>query len=509
MTGVVRHFLRSTASNVIGYAVTVGIWFVLTPFILHRLGASAFGLWALVGSLAAYGSLLDLGVGAAVTKYVAELRARGEFQQAAQLVATALRIYCCLAALLVAASLPLAFVLPDVLNVPAAQREDARWVVALTGLGLAVQLPATTAYAVLRGLQRYDLINLIGVSASVGLAASSVAVLLLGGGVIGLVAVGIPVTLLSQLPMIVGIRRTEPNLHLVFRGARRSMVRTVASFSASLFIINGAGVVKTKTDELVIAGALPLARVAPYSIARRIAELPTLLTYHFVRILMPLASQLHGEGDSNRLKALFVGSARVALGLFIPVAAALIVLASPLLTAWVGARYAGDADIVVILISAGLLDILLWPAASMLQASSGHRMLAWFAAVSALINRVLSLALVRGMGVAGVALGTLIATGLEAAMVLPYAMRRYEVTAGTFLRSVMMPALLPAAPSVAVLVLLRATIEPTAFPAIILVGAVGGLVYVACYLSFPASAQERLALGRLLAQTRELSRRRR
>ena len=54
---------------------------------------------------------------------------------------------------------------------------------------------------------------------------------------------------------------------------------------------------KTKTDEIVIAGALPVATVAPYSIARRVADLPTILTYQFIRILFPLASGLHGAGD--------------------------------------------------------------------------------------------------------------------------------------------------------------------------------------------------------------------
>jgi O-antigen/teichoic acid export membrane protein len=509
VTNAGSQFIRSTASNVIGYAVTVGVWFVLTPFLLHRLGASAFGLWALVGSLVAYGTLLDLGVGAAVTKYVAELRARGESEEASDVVATALRIYCCVAMLLLAAVIPLSFVLPGLFDLPPAQLDDARWVVALTGVALAVQLPATTAYAVLRGLQRYDLINLIGVSATLALAAASVGVLLVGGGVVGLVAVGIPITLLWQLPMITVIRHVAPDLRFGFRGARRSLVRTVLSFSASLFVINGAAVVKGRTDELVIASALPLARVAPYSIARRVAELPGIVAYQFVRILMPFASQLHGEGDTARVQALYVGSTRVSLALFIPIGAALVVLAEPLLTAWVGASYAHDAPIVVILVAAGLLEIALWPATSILQAGNAHHLLAVFAGASALLNLGLSLLLVHPMGVRGVALGTLIATGLEAAVVVPFAARRYRVEAATMARSVLAPTLVPAVPAVLVLMGLRAGLEPASFPALILVGLVGMLVYAAGYLSFSATGDERRAVQRLAARTRHLARVRR
>src|ERR1700689_3881786 len=50
--------------------------FFLTPFVLHRLGSTQYGLWVLVGSALAYGSLLDFGILAAVIKYVATFQAQ-------------------------------------------------------------------------------------------------------------------------------------------------------------------------------------------------------------------------------------------------------------------------------------------------------------------------------------------------------------------------------------------------------------------------------------------------
>ena len=46
---VARHVLLSSLSNYIGKIINLGVWFVLTPFILDRLRESLFGLWALVG----------------------------------------------------------------------------------------------------------------------------------------------------------------------------------------------------------------------------------------------------------------------------------------------------------------------------------------------------------------------------------------------------------------------------------------------------------------------------
>jgi O-antigen/teichoic acid export membrane protein len=509
VTTIARHLARNTASNLVGQVLVLATWFALTPFIVHELGASKYGLWVLVASLVAYGDLLDLGVGTAVTKYVAEHRTRGESDEASALIATALRIYAAVGMVVIAASIPFALVFPDLFGIAGPMRDDARWVVFLTGVALGVKLPAATAYAILRGLQRFDLVNVISVCATLVQAASTAAVLLLGWGVVGLAALAVPLTLLTQIPMQIVIRRVAPDLRFGWRGAQRRLVSTVASFSFALFVSNSAGVVKTKTDEVVIAGALPLASVAPYSIARRLSELPTILTYQFVRVLLPLASELHGARQAERIRALYVASMRVTLALFIPVATALMVLAGPFLDAWVGPRYAGDADVAVILLAAAMLDMAMWPAASLLQGTNGHRLLAIFGSASALLNLGLSIALVRSVGVVGVALGTLVAAALEVAVVVPFAMRRYAIPAGTMVREALVPGLLPAVPSVALVLALRAALGPSTLVSVILVGAAGGVVYAAGYLSCSASAFERMALRQIALGTMQLARVRR
>jgi len=67
-----RRLLTGTLSNFAGRFTTAGIWFVLTPFLLARLEPDGYALWVLMSAVASYGSLLELGIGGAVVKYVAE-----------------------------------------------------------------------------------------------------------------------------------------------------------------------------------------------------------------------------------------------------------------------------------------------------------------------------------------------------------------------------------------------------------------------------------------------------
>jgi O-antigen/teichoic acid export membrane protein len=487
---------RNAIANYIGQAVMMGSMFAITPFMLHRLGATQYGLWVLTASFVAFGGFLDLGVGSAVTKYVAELRGRGSLGDASAVVATALRMYSALGLIAMTIGFGLAAVVPGTFRVAGADRTTLTHLILVASVGIAVQLPATLSYAVLRGLQRYDVINGVTCAASVAFAASIVGVLLAGGGVVAIAAVSIPLTLLWQVPSILAIHRVEPHLRFGWRGARRGHVRMIAGFSVWLVLINAAGLVKKKTDEIVIGTALPVARIAPYSVARRLSDGGELVAYQFIRVIMPLSSHLYGREDHGELRRLQIFSTRVALAIFVPVAAVIVVLAHPILAVWVGAKFAGDAHIVVILACSSFVEIVLWPSASIAQATGRHRPIALLSAGAAVLNLCLSVVLVRSIGVTGVALGTLIATTVEAAIITPYMFRLNAISFPTALREVYVPALVPVIPAAAAIVALRRVVAPTSWVALGLLAVVGGTVYAAGYLTSRPCALEREALGR-------------
>ena len=489
--GLQRYVLTGTAANYVGQFVILAVWFFLTPFILHEVGAAQYGLWVLVASVLAYGQLFDLGINHAVIKYTAEYRARGDDATASSLIATALWIYLAIGAVLVVAGYLLAPSIVSLFNVPAADQDTARTLVRVTAVGLAVDLPAATAFGVLQGLHRFDLTNLIGSIAMLVLAAATVAVLLLGGGIIGMAAITIPLTLVWQVPAILAIRRLAPGMRFGLRGARRSHVRAVASFSGALVGINVADTVKTKSSEIVIGAALPVAAVAPFSLARRLSELPELLTFQFARVLMPLSSHLHAGGEDQVLRGIFVTATRVTIGMFCAIAVPMVLLADRLLSAWVGEAYAKDADVLVILLFAGLAKASMFPTLLMLQGMDRHRPLMVFALGSAALNLVLAVSLVGPLGVTGVAWATLIATGVELMVALPFALRVNRLPWTEFTLASVVPALVAAVPAVGVTLAIIEVADPTALWSLGLSAAAAALAFAGAFLLMPQARAER------------------
>lgn len=499
--GGVMHLrvLRNTASNYVGKLLTLGIFFFLTPFILGHLGATEYGLWALVGSVVGYGALLDFGIASAVTKYVAEYHARGEIARARSLVTTTLYLYAALGGVAVALSLAGAPLFPALFDVPAGERTTAAWLVLLMGLNIGLSIPCTTPIAVLRGLQRFDLANLISTAGTLVSAAATVAVLLLGGGVLGMIGVNIVIQLLMQIPTIRMIDRVAPDLRFGRGGASRALLRTVIGYSWSIFVVQVAGRLQSRTDEIVIGVFLPLSAVTPYSLARKLSEAAQMLTDQFMKVLLPLASELHAGNDQARLRSLYLTSTRLTLAIFLPIGATVTLLAGPILSVWVGQEYAPYAYLVVILTLASLIDTSQWPASSILSGMARHRPLAAISIGSALANLAISIALVQRLGIVGVALGTLIPTAIESAfLMLPYTLRQLGVGAREALAEIALPALVPLAPTLLVLLVWRQAAMPASALALALIGGTAVAAYAIGYLAVGARAFERQAYGEIL-----------
>jgi len=487
--------MRSAASNYLGRFVNVGVWLLLTPFILNRLESTLYGLWMLVVSVMAYASLLDFGIASAITKYVAEYRAKGQSTEAQQLVGTALVIYLILGSIAVVISIIVAPLFSRIFHVPPENRSTAMWLVILAGLGTGLALPSNSIGAVLRGLQRFDILNLIGVISTLFLAGCTVVVLLLGGGVIGVAAIGIAINLLMLAPTIWTIHRIAPDLRFGLVGGSRKMLGKVTSFGWSMFMLRIGGQLETKTDEIVIGAFLPVSSITPYNLARRLSGLPQMLTEQFLTLLLPLASKLHAENDQDRLRSLYMVSTRLTLAIFLPVGVSFIFLAGPFLAVWVGQAFADYAPLVIILSIAGMIDTSTWPAGSVLQGMGLPRFSGIMSIVSGVSNLVLSLILVQKIGLTGVALGTLFPTCIVClGFVHPYVIRMIRVPLREVIRQVILPTLIPVVPAGVGIYILSRTLALTSILPILLVGAVGSLIYLAVYLAMEANEFERALL---------------
>src|SRR5437016_9106321 len=88
-------FINNVGSSWFALGINVAVGIFLSPFILHRLGDSAFGIWVLIFSVTGYYGLFDLGIRSSVVRYVSKAKATNDPDYASRVVSTSLLAYSC------------------------------------------------------------------------------------------------------------------------------------------------------------------------------------------------------------------------------------------------------------------------------------------------------------------------------------------------------------------------------------------------------------------------------
>src|SRR6478752_5412863 len=84
---------KNVSSSWFGLGVNILVGIFLSPFILHRLGDTAYGLWILIFSVTGYYGLFDLGIRSSIVRYVAKFSATEDHAELNRLVNTAMLGY--------------------------------------------------------------------------------------------------------------------------------------------------------------------------------------------------------------------------------------------------------------------------------------------------------------------------------------------------------------------------------------------------------------------------------
>lgn len=119
-------------------------------------------------------------------------------------------------------------------------------------------------------------------------------------------------------------------------------LKEYASFSLKGFLGQAIWVVTFQGDRAFIGALLPLTQVGFYAVASGIASKFNTLCSVVGSIAFPILSELHGTGQEERLRRLYLKVTQLSLFLIIPVSILVVVLAPQFLTLWLGESFSRE-----------------------------------------------------------------------------------------------------------------------------------------------------------------------
>ena len=496
---------RNVTTRYFAIAMDGLIGLVLLPFNVRHLGPAAYGLWMLTASMTTYFSVLDLGFGGSIVKFVAYYRAKRDARGLNEIASTLFVIFGVVGVVAYCVFVAVALNIGRVFAITPDQAATGRALMLVIGVYVSLGFPFSIFGGIINGFQRYDLNNLVGICSSLIVAVVNVVMLLAGASLVQLVMVTTSVRILTYFVYRLNAYHVFPALSLRPSLFLWSRVRELTSFSVYIAIIDWANKLNYSIDAVVIGAFLSASAVTLWTVPQRLAEMLQRLTNQFNGVLFPVVVDSDAGQKAARLRALFVQGTRLSLVTVMPLAGSLFFLMGPLIQAWVGPKFAESIPVAQILIVVVAVRVGNASATTVLKGAGEHKLVAFSNAGAAVANVALSLLWIRRYGLMGQAFGTFVPVVFTSIAILwPAACRRVGIGTAEAFRYAVWPTIWPLAVMAIVLLPLRDALPARLF-AVAFASGVGSLVYVTTFLAFAVKREERqlyLAKALELARTR-------
>jgi O-antigen/teichoic acid export membrane protein len=488
----------------LGTNILVGIF--LSPYILHKLGDAAFGIWVLIFSLTGYYGIFDFGIRSSIIRYVSKYTATHDLGEVTGLINSAMFTYACVGGLSLLITVVGSLYVDRLFHIPPDFQSTARWLLLIVGASVALGFPLGIFGGMLEGLQKFYVLNWTNIVFSSLLRAALIVFYLnRGHGLLtaAILTVGLPL-IGSVIRAAVAIR--ELPVKFSRRFVNREGFRQMANYSGVTFMILIAWRLRFKTDAVVIGTFLSSAAITYFYAGSRLVDYAGEVVSSLAQIFVPMSSQSEAAGNMDRLRKIFVAGNRACAFVIFPITAAFIILGKSAIEVWVGKKYVPQGYPVLLTLIVPYTWMLMQSASSrILFGMSKHGKLAIVTMAEGIANLALSILLVRPYGILGDAFGTAIPMiGTYIVFMPRHLCSRLNVRMWTYLRQAYWLPLLISLPMAVALLLMQRWFVPHSYRQLAEHLGVAGVVYGGA-LAWAYVSGRALHVGELQAEEKEVA----
>jgi O-antigen/teichoic acid export membrane protein len=464
-----------------GVAATLFVQMIITPYLIHKLGAAHFGIWLLIFSILDYFWLFDLGLNTAVCNFCARFLAVRDHEKINQLMNTSL-FYFSLIALAVWCIAPfLAANAHRFFTISPAYQPEFATLILITAISWGLCIMLHMFVSALDGFQRFDLTSRISVLMVTLRSAGYFFALKSGHGLVMMAWIFVATQIIGYVLNFLNFRRVFPQLRFSPSLVQLPMFRAILRYGLKSFAANSSTLVLNQGGTIMIAHYLSEAAVGFYGLPSRLMQSAMSFVSQIALVTRSSAAELNAAARREDTIALGIYSNRYSLTLFMPLVCFLIVYGRPLLFHWVGPAIGsqGAPLLPIFLLSNALVLAAQYNSSSLLFGVGRHGGYARGLMVEAAVYLAALVWVIPRYGIWGAAWTSAILMIAVRGIYTPWLVSRaLQCSFLSYMRGIYVRPLLVGVPAVLVAWLLRASILPgVTWPQLILAGVLSGTVY--------------------------------
>ncbi|QWA29930.1 flippase [Pseudomonas sp. RC3H12] len=325
------------------------------PYLIHLLGAEKFGLLALMWAVVSYAGIFDLGLGRALTMQIAMFDRQACLSTLGAIIGTA---YVLMAAVSIVLGVLIFLISGEIVSLVKGVTDPQETVTAFQVMSVSIPfiILASGFRGVLEARQAFGRVNAVRLPLGVYTFVGPVLVGMIFGARLDLIAVVLVLgrVLACAVYWHSARRHVAPIEHGQLAWDRRH-VKSLCASGGWLSVASVVGPIMTYADRFVLGGLVSANAVAFYVTPNELVTKLWILPGALTAVLFPLFSGGFSSSDRKATRHLFDLSSAAIFGIIAPLSLALAVLSYDLLALWVGAEFAREGQMLLVIFAFAIL----------------------------------------------------------------------------------------------------------------------------------------------------------
>lgn len=395
----------------LGFNILIGL--VYTPFMISCLGDSQYGIFSLANSLISFVTLLDLGFGQTLVRYISKEKAIGNKEEEHRLNGLFIKIYTLIAIVAMVVGICIIVIYPQLASRTFTKEEVHLFQIVFIILlvNVTVSFPMSVFSATLNAYEEFFALKLANFMMSVCKYSMMFLLLFLGRKLIAIAITTVIASLCMQLfYMIYAIKKTK--IKFAFSKVDTDLTKDVMKFSFYIFLNLIIDFLYSNTDRLILGVVAGTVSVSIYSIGVYFSGYFTELSSAMSGVFLPQIVNYYEKDKKAEISALFNKVGRLQMMLLFLVLGGYLCLGKEFVFLWCGNTYKDSYLIGLIIMLPSIVPLTQNIGISVIRAMNIHKYRSYMYIVIAVLNVAISIPLAIKYGGIGSAIGTGMSTVL-------------------------------------------------------------------------------------------------
>ena len=422
----------------INYGVNALIMLAYVPMLLHYVSKEQYGVYQMIGSFIGVMGVLDFGLSATVTRFVARERALNHPQQQQRIIQTALGLYLVLMGILILLGGGAYFLIGPLYgaSLSAADLHTAQQIFLILLLNFAVWIPGNLFIALVRAYERFVLLQCLFLAGTIVSPLLIWGVLVWKASVVGVVWVQTIVNIGFIVSLFIYCKQ---QFHLCIKPIfnDKTLLKQLAGFSFFVFCGNVANQLYTRLGPLVLGVLVGALAVANYYIAAQLLMVFTVIPSLIGSVFLPkLSGEFVSQKNLELHNDIFCKTGRLQAMVALLILVGFVLLGKVFLVLWLGPGNEMCYRLAVVLMCGVVLNVVQSVAPSVLLAIDKYRFYAFCSLAMALLNMGLAYPLIRLYATMGCAVAYVLSVGIANGILLNMYYRKIGLNIRAFFHAV-------------------------------------------------------------------------